>query len=75
MPMPRHRLSYRPAGSVSETPRYDVPVLGSIGVQESDLDALTELALADPFHTVSPEPWSAVELRGALQAALAEEAW
>jgi len=31
MPMPRHRLSYRPAGSVSETPRYDVPVLGSIG--------------------------------------------
>jgi hypothetical protein len=41
-------------------------------VEEGHLDALTELALEDFFHTQSPEPWTADELRGAFAAALAQ---
>jgi alcohol dehydrogenase len=48
------------------------PVLRSLGVDESHVDALTELALQDPFHTVAPEPWTAQEMRAAFVAALAE---
>jgi choline dehydrogenase len=49
----------------------DFPVLGSIGVQESDLDALTELAGEDFFLTRSPRPWSPAEVRAAFASALA----
>jgi choline dehydrogenase len=48
------------------------PVLRSIGVDETHVETLTELALADPFHTRSSEPWTATEIRGAFVAALAE---
>jgi alcohol dehydrogenase class IV len=54
--------------------RLRFPVLRSLGVQETHVDALTDLALADPFHTVAPEPWTEQEIRGAFLAALAEEA-
>jgi choline dehydrogenase len=50
----------------------EFPVLRSLGVEEGHLDALTELALEDFFHTQSPEPWTAAELRGAFAAALAQ---
>ena len=49
------------------------PVLRSIGVDESHVDALTDLAVGDPFLTLSPEPWTTEEVRGAFLAALAEE--
>ncbi|MGC9221242.1 MAG: iron-containing alcohol dehydrogenase family protein [Solirubrobacteraceae bacterium] len=49
----------------------DFPVLGSVGVRESDLDQLTELAMADFFITQSPHPWSTAEVRTAFTAALA----
>jgi alcohol dehydrogenase class IV len=48
----------------------DFPVLSSIGVDESHLDTLADIALEDFFHTQSPAPWSRDELRGALEAAL-----
>lgn len=50
----------------------EFPLLSSIGVREEHLDALTELALKDYFHTQSPEPWTADDARGVLAAALAE---
>jgi choline dehydrogenase len=50
----------------------EFPLLPSLGVRESDLDALTELALEDFFHTQSPEPWTADEVRSAFAAALAQ---
>ena len=50
----------------------DFPLLRSVGVAEADLDALTELALEDFFHTQSPEPWTAEEVRAAFEAALAD---
>jgi alcohol dehydrogenase len=50
----------------------DFPVLRSIGVDETHLDTLTELALADFFHNQSPQPWSAAEVRAAFEAALAQ---
>jgi alcohol dehydrogenase len=46
------------------------PVLASIGVQEGDLDRLTELAMADFFITQSPQPWSSQETRAAFASAL-----
>jgi alcohol dehydrogenase len=49
----------------------DFPVLRSLGVEEADLDRLTELALADFFITQSPEPWTRAEVRAAFEAALA----
>jgi alcohol dehydrogenase len=49
------------------------PVLRSIGVDESHVDALTDLAVGDPFLALSPEPWTAADVRGAFVAALAEE--
>jgi alcohol dehydrogenase len=51
----------------------DFPVLSSIGVQETDLDALAEIALEDFFHTQSPVPWSRDELREAFETALHEK--
>lgn len=51
--------------------RLDFPVLGSLGVDEGHLDALTELALEDFFITQSPEPWTAAEARHAFASALA----
>ena len=53
--------------------KLDFPVLSSIGVKESDLDALADIALEDFFHTQSPVPWSRDELRGAFEAALHEQ--
>lgn len=51
----------------------DLPVLGSLGLTEADLDELTERSLADFFITRSPRPWSAGEVRGAFAEALALE--
>ena len=53
--------------------RLRFPVLRSIGVDESHVDVLTDLALGDPFLALSPEPWTRAEVRGAFVAALAEE--
>jgi choline dehydrogenase len=50
----------------------DFPLMRSLGVRESHLDALTELALEDFFHTESSEPWTAEEVRGVFAAALME---
>jgi alcohol dehydrogenase len=50
----------------------EFPVLRSLGVQETDLDTLTELALADFFITQAPQPWTAGEVRAAFAAALAQ---
>jgi alcohol dehydrogenase class IV len=53
--------------------RLDFPVLRSVGADESHLDALSEIALEDFFHTQSPVRWSRDELRGALEAALHQQ--
>jgi alcohol dehydrogenase len=50
--------------------RLEFPVLSSLGVEESHLDHLTELTEADFFITQAPKPWSAAEIRAALQSAL-----
>jgi choline dehydrogenase len=50
----------------------EFPVLSSLGVEEAQLDVLTELALGDFFHTQSPQPWTAEELRAAFASALEE---
>jgi choline dehydrogenase len=50
----------------------DFPHLRSLGVREEHLDALTELALEDFFHTQSPEPWTADEMRSVFAAALSQ---
>jgi choline dehydrogenase len=49
----------------------DFPVLGSLGVGESQLEALTEIAFEDFFHTQSPQPWTQEEIHTAFAAALA----
>lgn len=49
----------------------DFPVLGSLGFVEADLDHLADLALADYFITMSPEPWSKDEVVSAFSSALA----
>jgi alcohol dehydrogenase len=48
----------------------DFPVLSSLGFTEGDLDHLADLALADYFITMSPEPWSKDEVIGAFASAL-----
>src|SRR5207302_291237 len=48
--------------------RLDFPVLRSVGVDEDQLDALTEIALEDFFHTQSRVRWTAAELRHAFEA-------
>jgi alcohol dehydrogenase len=48
----------------------DFPVLGSLGITDSDLDTLTDAALEDYFLTMSPHPWSREEVRAAFEAAL-----
>lgn len=47
------------------------PVLGELGLGETDLDRLTDLALADYFLTMSPHPWTGQEVRDAFAAAMA----
>lgn len=46
------------------------PVLSSLGITEVDLDRLTDLAMADYFLTMSPQPWSRQEVSGAFASAL-----
>jgi alcohol dehydrogenase len=53
--------------------RLKFPVLGSLGVDESHLDTLTQIAREDFFHTQSPVPWSDGELRQVFEAALAQD--
>jgi alcohol dehydrogenase len=50
----------------------EFPLLRSLGVREEHLDALTELALKDYFHSQSPEPWTADEARAVFAAALVQ---
>jgi len=49
----------------------DFPVLSSLGFTDADLDELADLALADYFITMSPEPWTKDEVVGAFASALA----
>jgi choline dehydrogenase len=49
----------------------DFPVLSSLEFTEADLDPLADLALADYFITMSPEPWSKEEVVAAFTSALA----
>ncbi|GFG54834.1 alcohol dehydrogenase [Mycolicibacterium agri] len=46
------------------------PVLSDLGLTADDLDRLTDLALADYFITMSPEPWTRTEVRDAFATAL-----
>jgi alcohol dehydrogenase len=48
----------------------DFPVLSSLDFTEDDLDQLADLALADYFITMSPEPWSKDEVVTAFASAL-----
>jgi len=48
----------------------DFPVLSSLDFTEHDLDQLADLALADYFITMSPEPWSKDEVVAAFASAL-----
>jgi alcohol dehydrogenase len=49
----------------------EFPTLAAVGVTESDLDGLTEGALADYFISVAPAPWSPAEVRAAYAQGLA----
>ena len=49
----------------------DFPVLSSLGFTADDLDELADLALADYFITMSPEPWTKDEVVAAFASALA----
>jgi alcohol dehydrogenase len=49
----------------------EFPTLTAVGVTESDLDGLTEGALADYFISVAPAPWSPAEVRAAYAQGLA----
>jgi alcohol dehydrogenase len=49
----------------------EFPTLTAVGVTESDLDGLTEGALADYFISVAPAPWSRAEVRAAYAQGLA----
>jgi len=51
----------------------EFPVLRSLGVEEAQLNTLTELALDDFFHTQSPAPWARAEARASFGAALAQD--
>lgn len=46
------------------------PVMSELGLSESDLDRLTDLALADYFITMSPQPWDRAEVHSAFASAL-----
>jgi choline dehydrogenase len=48
----------------------DFPVLSSLDFTENDIDQLADLALADYFITMSPEPWSKDEVVTAFASAL-----
>ena len=47
------------------------PVLSSLGISESDIENLAELALKDFFITQAPKPWSKEEVVYAYKSALA----
>ena len=49
----------------------EFPVLSSLGFTESDLDHLADLALADYFITMSPQPWTKDEVVEAFASSLA----
>ena len=49
----------------------DFPILSSLGFTNDDLDELADLAMADYFITMSPEPWTKDEVIDAFAAALA----
>ncbi len=51
----------------------DFPLMSSLGVQESDVEELTRLAMEDFFITQAPVPWTADEVHTAFRAALALE--
>jgi choline dehydrogenase len=46
------------------------PVLSELGLTDSDLDRLTDLALADYFITMAPQPWDRAEVHAAFASAL-----
>ncbi|WP_299562420.1 iron-containing alcohol dehydrogenase family protein [uncultured Mycolicibacterium sp.] len=48
----------------------EFPVLSDLGITGDDLDRLTDLALADYFITVAPQPWTREEVHDAFAAAL-----
>jgi choline dehydrogenase len=48
----------------------DFPVLSDLGLNETDLDRLTDLALGDYFISMSPHPWDRAEVHDAFTAAL-----
>jgi choline dehydrogenase len=51
----------------------DFPVLSSLGITDADVDRLADLALADFFITMAPEPWSKQEVVDAFLSALSLE--
>jgi alcohol dehydrogenase class IV len=46
------------------------PVLSDLGLTDADLDRLTDLALADYFISMSPQPWHRDEVQAAFASAL-----
>ncbi len=46
------------------------PVLSDLGLTDADLDRLTDLALADYFISMSPQPWDRSEVLAAFASAL-----
>ena len=48
----------------------EFPVLSELGLTDGDLDRLTDLALADYFISMSPEPWDRAEVHSAFASAL-----
>lgn len=46
------------------------PVMSELGLADADLDRLTDLALADYFISMSPEPWDRAEVHTAFASAL-----
>lgn len=52
----------------------EFPVLRDLGLGAEHLDRLTDLALADYFITMSPQPWDRVEVYDAFAAALGTSA-
>jgi alcohol dehydrogenase len=46
------------------------PVMSDLGLADEDLDRLTDLALADYFISMSPEPWERAEVHTAFASAL-----
>ena len=48
----------------------EFPVMSDLGFANEDLDRLTDLALADYFISMSPEPWDRAEVHTAFASAL-----